>query len=416
VDQSEPTYVPGGGFAEWVRHAVAVGASDLHLRTNTVPYVRLNGEIVPVHEQSSPIDANTLNSLAQALIARYGSKGSAGHLETKGYVDISCEVAEVARLRVHIFRQEDVCCMSVRMLPLRAPTLAEIGMPEVVQYLARAERGLLLVTGAASSGKTTTLAAIVDHINRTSRKHIVTIEEPIEVVHRVQNSLVTQREIGRDAFDFSDALRAALREDPDVILVGEIRDAEAMQAAMSAAETGHLVLASLHTGSVEETVLRVIDLLPFSEEKQARAGLAGSLVGVISQRLVKTVNGPLVPALEILVSTSRVIDAILESGEEHRLDDVISGGGYYGMQTFDQALAGLTLAGIVNIDEAFRNASNKQALKLLLQSFGIDPGRVRPENLESSSQQATAVDALHQAAAPPPPPPAFGGTDSHQAA
>jgi twitching motility protein PilT len=296
-----------------------------------------------------------------------------------GEADLSYALPGVARFRVNIFRERGNTAMTLRNIPQEVPELTKLGVPTVIGSMALESHGLVLVTGATGSGKTTTLAAMIDHINRTKQAHILTIEDPIEIVHPNHKSLISQREVGMDTADFKQALRRALRQDPDVILIGEIRDEETMRTALAAAETGHLVLATLHTINAQETIARVLDLFPADAEKQARAMLAGALQGIISQRLARTTDGGRVAVVEVLVNTARIADCILNPEETGKITEAIERGEYYGMQTFDQCLIGLIAEGKVAEDEAMHHVSSPQNFKLMLEStraqYGMD-GRV----------------------------------------
>jgi twitching motility protein PilT len=261
--------------------------------------------------------------------------------------------------------------MVLRKLRFGGPSFEEVGLPEAIRGLADEHRGLILVTGPTGSGKTTTLAAMIDYINKTKPVHIVTIEDPIEVIHRDEMASINQREVGNDTKDFLAALRAALRQDPDVILIGEMRDTETVRAAIAAAETGHLVMSTLHTVDATETVNRVIDFFPPYQQKQVRLALAGTLRGIICQRLVPTVDGGRIPALEILVNTGRVAERIADADKTHEIKDVVADGGYYGMVTFDQWLLRLIQEGKISTEDAMKAVSSRHDFELALQQAGI---------------------------------------------
>jgi twitching motility protein PilT len=294
-------------------------------------------------------------------------------------------VEGLARFRVNAFRQRGSISIVSRVIPFAVRTVTELGLPAVISELAEEERGLILLTGTTGSGKSTTLAAIIDHINENKSRHIVTIEDPIEYLHSDRNSIINQREVGMDTESFGRAMRRVLRQDPDVILIGEMRDEETVRTALSAAETGHLVLSTVHTLDAPETVNRVIDFFPLHEQNQARAMLAGTLKGVVSQRLVQTPdrNGR-VAVCEILRMTGRARDMILDPEQTGRLGEVITEGTFYGMQTFDQALLGLYKAGRITYEDAMSAASQPHDLKLLIAADG---------------RTATTMDDLGDAAA-----------------
>jgi twitching motility protein PilT len=288
-----------------------------------------------------------------------------------GEIDFSYTVRGMARFRVNAFRQRGSISIACRVVPFTIRTVEELGLPDAVARLADEPRGIILVTGTTGSGKSTTLAAMVDHINRGYPRNIVTIEDPIEYLHRDQSSVVHQREVGFDTNSFAQALRRVLRQDPDVILIGEMRDEETVGTALSAAETGHLVLSTLHTIDAVETVNRIIDFFPPHHHQQVRAMLAGSLRGVVSQRLVPTVDGHgRVAACEVLTMTGRVRDMIADPDETAKLGEVIAEGTYYGMQTFDQALLKLYRDDKISMDEALKAASHPHDFKLLVASEG----------------------------------------------
>ncbi len=271
---------------------------------------------------------------------------------------------------MNAFRQRGLISLACRAIPHAISTIEELALPAVVRDLAMEERGIVLLTGTTGSGKSTTLAAMIDHINRTTSKHIVTIEDPIEFVHRDVRSAINQREVGMDTSSFKRALRRVLRQDPDVILIGEMRDEETVQTALSAAETGHLVLSTIHTVDAPESINRMLDFFPSHQHGQARSMIAGTLKGVISQRLVPGAQGGRVAVCEILRMTGRVHDMIVDPSQTGKLLEVITTGSYYGMQTFDQALFGHVKAGRVTFEDAMRVASSPHDFKLLMQADG----------------------------------------------
>jgi twitching motility protein PilT len=292
-------------------------------------------------------------------------------LERDGEVDFAYSIPGTGRFRVNVHRQRGSLGIAARRILPGAPEFKELALPGVVEQLAGKHRGLLLVTGPTSSGKTTTCGAIIRHINQTRRCHIVTIEDPIEILHQDEMSVITQREVGQDTNGFLPALRAAMRQDPDVIFVGEIRDTETVGAALQAAETGHFVMATLHTINVAETITRIIDFFPSHQQKQVRVGLAGSLVGVITQRLLPRKGGGRAPALEVMVMNGRIRDCILDPEKSHQILDIVAESEYYGMQTFDQALVKLYRNGTISIDDAKAAATVPQDLELQLRREGL---------------------------------------------
>jgi twitching motility protein PilT len=349
-----------------LRELVAKGGSDLHLKVGAAPLYRINGELGadPGTEQLSAQDTE------QALGSLLSDEVKLSEFAREHEVDFSFEIADVARYRINAFRQRGVISMVCRAIPHHISTIDELSLPEVVRELAEEERGIVLLTGTTGSGKSTTLAAMIDHMNRTMSKHIVTIEDPIEFVHSDVRCVINQREVGMDTASFKRALRRVLRQDPDVILVGEMRDEETVQTALSAAETGHLVLSTIHTVDATESINRMLDFFPPHQHGQARSMIAGTVKGVISQRLVPGADGGRVAVCEILRMTGRVRDMIVDPNQTGQLGEAISGGAYYGMQTFDQALFHHVKAGRVTTEEALRVATSPHDFKLLMQAEG----------------------------------------------
>jgi twitching motility protein PilT len=358
---------PGGKVTidDLLRFSVEVKASDLHVKVGSPPMVRLSGLLQPVDYHV--MDPGECSEMSFALM---GDKESAA-LNDAGEVDFAYSLPSVSRFRVNIHRQRGTLGIATRRIPAGAPGLKELTLPPAVETLASEQRGLLLVTGPTSSGKTTTCGAVVRHINQTRRCHIVTIEDPIEILHQDELAVVTQREVGSDTKDFHAALRAAMRQDPDVIFVGEIRDTETVKAALQAAETGHFVLATMHTTDVAETINRIIDFFPSGQQKQVRFALAGSLVGVITQRLLTRAGGGRVPAIEVMIANGRIRDCILEPEKTHEIHDIVAQSDFYGMQTFDQSLLVLYQAGLVTLDDARAAASNPHDFELKLKQAGL---------------------------------------------
>ncbi len=350
-----------------LRRVIETEGSDLHLKVPSRPLIRTHGilEPIPDSEPLSPDDTEVV--FKEMLTEELKLKEFAEEYE----VDFSYAVPGLARFRVNAFRQRGVISLVCRAIPHTIRTVEELNLPPVIAELAMEERGIILVTGTTGSGKSTTLAAMIDEINRTQSKHVVTIEDPIEFLHRDKLSIINQREVGSDTTSFKRALRRVLRQDPDVILVGEMRDEETVSTALSAAETGHLVFSTLHTVDAPETVNRIVDFFPPHQQQQARAMIAGTLKGVISQRLVRTPDGKgRVATCEILRMTGRVRDMIMNPEETGRLTEVIFEGEYYGMQTFDQALLKHVQAGRVSMEEALRAATHPHDFKLLVSSDG----------------------------------------------
>jgi twitching motility protein PilT len=349
-----------------LRELVEKEGSDLHLKVGSAPLYRVHGELIK-DTSMQPLSAEDTDGALKALL---GDEAKLAEFAREHEVDFSYEIQGVARYRINAFLQRGVISMACRAIPHNISSIEELSLPPVVSELAEEERGIVLLTGTTGSGKSTTLAAMIDHMNRTMNKHIVTIEDPIEFVHEDINSVINQREVGMDTASFKRALRRVLRQDPDVILVGEMRDEETVQTALSAAETGHLVLSTIHTVDATESINRMLDFFPPHQHAQARSMIAGTIKGVISQRLVPGADGGRVAVCEILRMTGRVRDMIVDPAQTGKLVEVITTGGYYGMQTFDQALFGHVKAGRVTFEDAMRVASSPHDFKLLMQSDG----------------------------------------------
>jgi twitching motility protein PilT len=341
--------------------------SDLHLKVNSRPLARIHGHLEPF-DGYEPLSPQDTDRVFREMLTDHDKLAE---FDLEHEVDFAYAVEGLARFRVNAFRQRGWTSIAARVIPYAVRTVDELGLPQVIRDLADEERGLILLTGTTGSGKSTTLAAIIDHINETKSCHIVTIEDPIEYLHTDRNSIINQREVGMDTASFSRAMRRVLRQDPDVILIGEMRDEETVRTALSAAETGHLVLSTVHTLDAAESVNRIIDFFPEHEQSHARAMLAGTLKGVVSQRLVQTPDrGGRVAVCEILRMTGRARDMILDPEQTSRLREVIAEGEYYGMQTFDQALLRHYQAGTVAFDDAMRVASSPHDFKLLVAADG----------------------------------------------
>jgi twitching motility protein PilT len=349
-----------------LRELVAKEGSDLHVKVESAPLFRVNGELI-LDPRTEPLTSADTEAALRTLLKDEAKLEEFAH---EHEVDFSFEIKGVARFRVNAFQQRGQISMACRAIPHKISTIEELSLPAVVTELAEEERGIVLLTGTTGSGKSTTLAAMIDHINFTMSKHIVTIEDPIEFLHSDKRSAINQREVGMDTASFKRALRRVLRQDPDVILIGEMRDEETVQTALSAAETGHLVLSTIHTVDATESINRLLDFFPPHQHQQARSMIAGTVKGVISQRLVPGADGGRVAVCEILRTTGRVRDMITDSTQTGKLIEVITSGGYYGMQTFDQALFGHVKAGRVTFEDAMRVASSPHDFKLLMQADG----------------------------------------------
>jgi twitching motility protein PilT len=329
---------------------------------------RIHGTLLPL-EQYGPMRPEDTYRVLREMLRTDADK--LREFDDDSEVDFAYAVEGLARFRVNAFRQRGSVSIVARVIPYGVKTIDELGLPEAICDLADEERGLILLTGTTGSGKSTTLAAIIDHINKTKSRHIVTIEDPIEYLHTDQNSIINQREVGSDTGSFARAMRRVLRQDPDVILIGEMRDEETVRTALSAAETGHLVLSTVHTLDAPESINRIIDFFQPHEQGQARAMLAGTLRGVVSQRLVPTPDrSARVAVCEILRMTGRARDMVVDPNQTERLREVIAEGSYYGMQTFDQALLKHYKGGRVTMEDALRVASSPHDFKLLVAGDG----------------------------------------------
>jgi len=340
--------------------------SDLHIKADSPPVARVHGDLWALK------DTGVLSAEdSERALHQIADKSHLTEFEETGEVDFSYEVPGVSRFRVNAFRQRGAVSIALRAIPFSVRTIDDLGLPEVVRRLAEEPRGIILLTGTTGSGKSTTLAAMIDHINSTRARHIVTLEDPIEYLHRDKLSIINQREVGSDTESFAKAMRRVLRQDPDVILIGEMRDEETVRTALSAAETGHLVLSTLHTLDATETINRIIDFFPPHLQQQARVMLASTLKGAISQRLVPRIDREgRVAVSEVMVVTGRIQDLILNPEETGRISEVIAEGDYYGMQTFDQALLGYVTDGVVSEEVAMETASSPHDFKLMLAARG----------------------------------------------
>jgi twitching motility protein PilT len=352
---------------EALQYVVRKEGSDLHLKVPSRPLTRIHGRLEPISDYEQ-LDSTDTDRVLREMLTDHEKLAE---FDREGEVDFAYAVEGLARFRVNAFRQRGTISIAMRVIPYSVRTVDELGLPPVISELADEERGLILLTGTTGSGKSTTLAAIVDHINETKARHIVTIEDPIEYLHTDRNSVINQREIGMDTASFARAMRRVLRQDPDVILIGEMRDEETVRTALSAAETGHLVLSTVHTLDAPESVNRIIDFFPLHEQTQARAMLGGTLKGIVSQRLVPTPTGDgRVAVCEVMRMTGRARDMILDPDQTGRLREVIAEGEYYGMQTFDQALLHHFQAGRVSMEDALRVATSPHDFKLLVAAEG----------------------------------------------
>jgi twitching motility protein PilT len=357
VDVAKLTFEVTERVKGYLKTLVQKSGSDLHIKAGQKIMGRIRGDIVPLSEDvMSRQDALTM--------AKEMLRGRFGELVSSKEIDFTFQLDENYRFRANAFFQKDGLSAVFRTIPTEIQTLAELDLPKSLNALAEKRRGLVLVTGVTGSGKSTTLAALIDAINTKRRDHIITIEDPIEFVHRDKRCIINQRSIGEDTLSFASALRGALREDPDIILVGEMRDLETVEIALHAAETGHLVLSTLHTLDAKETINRVIGMFAKEEQNRIRLTLASTLVGVISQRLVKTTNNKRTAAIEILLNTPRVISMIADNRDDEVFDALAEGREIYGTQTFDQSLLDLYNAGKISEEEALANAHSPDDLKI----------------------------------------------------
>jgi twitching motility protein PilT len=353
---------------------VALSASDVHFKLGQPPVVRLDGELEPLPDHQ-PLGEGDLDDVLEAVTAISPRRRES--FEETGDLDIAFSHPTLPRFRVNGFRQRGAISFAFRVIPSEIPSFEQLHLPSGVKRLATEHRGLILVTGATGSGKTTTLAAMLDHINRTRRQHIVTIEDPIEILHADRGCIVNQREIGLDTVSFDQALRRVLRQDPDIILIGELRDTETAQVALQAAESGHLVFSTLHTIDTAESIGRMIEFFSPAKQQQIRSILAGTLRGVVSQRLLPAISGGRVPAVEVMVANARIGDLIRENRPDE-ITDAIDAGEYYEMQTFSKSLIDLVLSGQVEREVAANAATNRHDFLVALENAEkrIDDGTV----------------------------------------
>jgi twitching motility protein PilT len=350
-----------------LRHVVEREGSDLHVKVDSPPMARVHGALAAI-DGTLPLTGEDTDSALEHILE---DKSMLSEFAEVGEADFAYELEGVSRFRVNAFRQRGHVSIACRAIPYQVRTIDDLGLPEVIRTLADEPRGIILLTGTTGSGKSTTLAAMIDHINSTRARHVITLEDPIEYLHRDKQSIIQQREVGHDTESFGRAMRRILRQDPDVILIGEMRDEETVRTALSAAETGHLVLSTLHTLDASETINRIIDFFPPHLQQQARVMLASTLRGAVGQRLVPKPDARgRVAVCEVMVVTGRVQDLILNPEETGRITEVIAEGEYYGMQTFDQALLKHVMAGNITTELALEVASSPHDFKLMLQAGG----------------------------------------------
>jgi twitching motility protein PilT len=349
-----------------MRTLVERGGSDLHVKVGSPAMARVSGHLGPLVDGEPSLRPED----TETGFATIADEKVRAEFAAEGEADFAHAIPEVGRFRINAFRQRGSVSIACRAIPFEVRSAEDLGLPRSVLQLAEVNRGIVLLTGTTGSGKSTTLAAMIDHINSNRARHIVTLEDPVEYLHRDKRSIVNQREIGADTESFPRAMRRILRQDPDVILIGEMRDEETVRTALSAAETGHLVLSTLHTLDAPETINRILDFFPPHLQQQARVMLATTLAGVISQRLVPGLDGGRVPVAEVLVATGRIKDLILSPEETGKISEAISEGSYYGMQTFDQDLLSHVTAGRISEEVAYETATSPHDFKLMLAAGG----------------------------------------------
>ncbi len=365
VDVSKLTFEQLGNIRKHLAALIKQGGSDLHVKANSV--IRMRDENGNIKQFSGKI----LSKENALIFAKELLKGDFAEFVEQKEMDLVYPYDERNRFRVNIFFQMEGVSAVFRLIPVDIPTFEQFNLPEVLRTFTTKKNGLVLVTGATGSGKSTTLASIIDEINRTQQKHIITIEEPVEFVHKDRKCLINHRSVGRDTLSFSNALRAALREDPDIILVGEIRDAQSVQLALHAADTGHLVFSTLHSIDAKDTVNRLVAMFPTNEQNRIRSALSGVLQGIVSQRLVPAKSGRgKVAAMEILVRTSQITKLIKENRDEEIKDAIEKGRDHYKSQSFDQSILDLYIAGKISRDEAKKSATSSADMELRMSGIG----------------------------------------------
>ncbi len=374
--------------------AVQLGASDIHLKIDRPPVLRIDGSLQPLPEAPPLNDADleaVLKRVTEPVPHRLES------FRTEGELDIAYSASELPRFRVNGFRQRGAVSFAFRVIPKKIPSFESLSLPPGVERLAGERRGLVLVTGETGSGKTTTLAAMIDHMNRTRKQHIVTIEDPIEILHGDVDCIVSQREVGVDTASFHEALRRALRQDPDIILIGELRDADTAQTALHAAESGHLVLSTMHTVDASETVGRMVEFFPGVKQPLVRTVLAGVLRGVISQRLLPKTDGGRIAAVEVMVNNARIADLVRENRADE-IHDAIEDGSFFQMQTFMQALIDLVVSGQVEQEIAANAATNRHDFLVALErALKTDAAEKRAAEEEAAKPELPELRVVNTA-------------------
>lgn len=350
---------------ELLKVVIKENASDLHLKTDSPPCLRIHGDLVNL--DGDGLTPDYLHGILDNLMTASQKQ----KFEQKKEADFAYTIAGTGRFRVNVFRERGNVSLSFRYVKSENLEVSALNLPDTILKLADEPRGLVLVTGTAGSGKSTTLAAIIDHINNTRRAHIITIEDPIEFEHKDKNSIISQREIGLDTDSYIDALKNVVRQDPDVILIGEMRDLETVRAALTAAEIGNLVLSTLHTIDATETINRVIDFFPPHQQRQIRIMLAATLKGIISQRLLPQIGGGLIPAVEIMLATGTIKEYMLNEKETHLIKEAMEQGDYYGMQSFEQSLLSLYQDSKITLDDALATSAHSEDFKIRIKQMGL---------------------------------------------
>src|SRR5512142_672498 len=389
---------------EILQIALRAGASDIHLKAGLPPMFRVDGSLVPLKD-ARRLPPEEIGRMAFGIMNDYQKE----KFKAQNELDLAYGVPGLGRFRVNVFQQRGTIGVVLRVIPFKISTIEQLVLPKVLEKMASEQRGLILVTGTTGSGKSTTLAAMVDHINTNETCHIMTIEDPIEFLIRDKRSIVNQREVGVDTMSFGQALKSALRQDPDVILVGEMRDLETIETALTAAETGHLVMSTLHTLDATETINRIVSVFPPHQQKQTRLQLTAVLKAVVSQRLVPRADGKgRVPAIEVLLATARVRELIEDKDRTKEIPDAISQGHVtYGMQTFDQSLMGLLKSNLISYDEALRQATNPDDFALRVSGVS-GTSDSKWDSFEKPGEGAAPAARPAAPGGPPRPPPAPG--------
>ncbi len=372
---------------ELLKVATERKASDVHFKVGSPPVLRIDGELLPMIEHKRLVSEDTIG-IAFSIMNNYQKQ----KFKTNNEADVAYSVPGLGRFRVNIFQQRNTVAIALRVIPHRIQQITDLNLPVVIEKLSLMQRGLVLVTGTTGSGKTTTLAAMIDHINNQRTTNVITIEDPIEFLHKDKKSIINQREIGTDVKAFDSALRSALRQDPDVILVGEMRDYETISTALMAAETGHFVMSTLHTVDATETVNRIISVFPPHQQKQIRLQLAGVIKGIISQRLVVRADGKgRIPAVEIMLATNLIREYIVDKDKTRLIHDAIAAGkSQYGMQTFDQSLMELYQRGLISYEEALKRSSNPEDFALKARGIQSTSDLSWEEQEKASGKSETA--------------------------